>query len=131
MFFSFAKLKDSIDDTKLEKVASKTKVIEPIGPPRFIKLATFNKLWAKPSGNMVHLKCPAVGNPMPNITWTKDGAPILRSMGEVTYRKWAIILEDLVPKDSGHYTCFVCNIYGCVNYTTRLDVTGKLLLIIS
>lgn len=62
---------------------------------------------------------------MPNITWTKDGEPIRRSMGEVKVRQWAIILEDLVTKDSGYYTCVVCNEYGCINFTTKLDVKGK------
>lgn len=68
------------------------------------------------------------GNPTPNITWTKDGSPISRSMGQVTYRKWGIILEDLVPKDSGQYTCTLCNIHGCINFTAKLDVKGKFLL---
>lgn len=65
-----------------------------------------------------------VGTPEPTIEWTKDGEKINRRIGEVHYRKWAIILEDLVPADSGHYTCRVCNIHKCISYTTRLEVKG-------
>jgi hypothetical protein len=94
--------------------------------PHFTKPDQLNKLIAKPSGNMVHLKCNAAGNPHPNITWTKNGeSPISRSMGQVVYKKWAIVLEDLVPKDSGAYDCKVCNNLGCTNYTTKLEVLGE------
>lgn len=95
------------------------------GPPRFIKPERFNKLYAKPSGNMIRMKCPAEGTPMPNITWTKDDQPIVRSMGVVSLRKWGIVLEELVPKDSGNYTCTICNYKGCINFTTTLRVKGK------
>lgn len=95
------------------------------GPPRFIRPERFNRLYAKPSGNMIRMKCPAEGRPMPNITWTKDNQPIVRSMGEVSLKKWGIVLEELVPKDSGNYTCTVCNVKGCINFTTILRVKGK------
>lgn len=32
---------------------------------------------------------------------------------------------DLVPNDSGDYTCHVCNIHGCISYTRTLKVKGK------
>lgn len=95
------------------------------GPPRFIRLERFNRLYAKPSGNMIRMKCPAEGTPMPNITWTKDNQPVVRSMGVVSLRKWGIVLEELVPKDSGNYTCTICNYKGCINFTTILRVKGK------
>lgn len=64
------------------------------------------------------------GDPEPNITWTKDGAEINRRLGQVVYNKWSIVLEDLVPFDSGSYDCKVCNIHKCINYTTQLKVLG-------
>lgn len=45
-------------------------------------------------------------------------------MGKVITRKWAIILEDLTTKDSGPYTCKLCNINGCISHTTILKVEG-------
>ncbi|XP_053698592.1 fibroblast growth factor receptor homolog 1-like [Sabethes cyaneus] len=95
------------------------------GPPFFTKREHMVGLMPKPSGNMVRLRCPAHGNPMPNITWTKDNQKIVRSMGSVKYAKWSIVLEDLVPKDSGAYTCNVCNDYGCISFTTKLEVKDR------
>lgn len=62
---------------------------------------------------------------MPNITWTKDDKEIVRNMGKVLFKKWAIILEDLTTQDKGHYTCKLCNKHGCIKHTFRLEVTGS------
>lgn len=124
--------------------------------PEFAKEADLIKLIAKPSGNMVRIKCTSKSNPEPsNITWykifklvylficilrqvqrifyytiyifrTKDDInPIIREMGKVKYFKSAIVLEDLIPKDSGKYTCIVCNLYGCITHATELRVKGE------
>ncbi|XP_037030853.1 fibroblast growth factor receptor homolog 1 isoform X4 [Bradysia coprophila] len=95
------------------------------GPPRFINPERFTRLYAKLSGNMIRMKCPATGTPMPNITWTKDSQPIVRNMGVLSVGKWSIVLEDLVPKDSGNYTCTVCNYKGCINFTMVLNVKDR------
>lgn len=93
--------------------------------PIFTNLNALNRLVVKPSGNMIKIKCPAKGDPDPTIEWTKDEKPIHRSMGQVQYAKWGISLEDLIPSDSGAYTCKICNIHGCINYTSKVEVTGK------
>lgn len=79
----------------------------------------------KPSGNMVKMKCPAKGYPEPKWEWTKDGVSIERNLGIVVYNKMGITLEDLVPADNGEYTCNVCNIYGCISFTAKLEVNGE------
>lgn len=71
------------------------------------------------------MKCPAKGDPEPSIEWTKDGKTIERSMGQVSYLKWGISLEDLIPSDSGAYMCILCNIHGCINHTFKVEVNGK------
>lgn len=65
------------------------------------------------------------GNPSPNITWTKNGAPPERHLGSVHYGRWSMMLEDLVTTDSGNYTCIVCNAYGCINFTFKIEIQGK------
>lgn len=70
------------------------------------------------------LNCP-IGEPTPNITWTKDSNEIVRDNGEVKIRKWAMVLEDLIVKDTGNYTCKVCNTHGCIEHSTHLQVVGK------
>jgi len=41
---------------------------------------------ASPAGNALTLRCPAAGDPPPNITWLKDDEPLEeRYMGEVSW----------------------------------------------
>jgi len=66
-----------------------------------------------------------IGNPLPNITWHKDGVtPPQRQWGVITYTQWAIILDDLTVSDSGHYKCEVINENGFIDYTYKLEVRG-------
>lgn len=66
------------------------------------------------------------GNPLPNVTWYKDGVtPLQRKLGAVRYTNWAIVLEDLVTTDSGNYMCKVCNENGCIDFTYKVDIIGK------
>ncbi|KAJ9581128.1 hypothetical protein L9F63_023694, partial [Diploptera punctata] len=98
----------------------------PRTPPQFSKPTIMHPAVAKPAGNMLRLKCPAEGNPEPNITWTKDGETPHREFGIVRYARWALAMEDLVVADSGNYTCLVCNIHGCINFTFKVDVIERL-----
>jgi hypothetical protein len=90
--------------------------------PTFTNLNALNRLVAKPSGNM--MKCPAKSDPDPTIVLSKYGKPIERAMGQVQSGKWSISLEDLIPSDSGSYTCKICNVHGCINSTSKVVVTG-------
>jgi len=67
------------------------------------------------------------GNPLPNITWYKDGVtPPRRQSGDnITYTQWAIILEDLTILDSGNYTCEVINEYGFIDFIYKVKVKSK------
>lgn len=94
--------------------------------PKFTKKSQMLPAMVKPAGNMVRMKCPASGNPVPNITWHKnDRTPFNRNLGTIRYSRWQIMLEDLVTSDTGNYTCVVCNIHGCINFTYKLEVLGK------
>lgn len=84
------------------------------------------KLQVKPAGNMIRLNCKTDGFPEPNITWYKDDqTPPTRALGEIKTNHWSLMLEDSVPSDRGNYTCVICNIVGCINYTFKVDVIGK------
>ncbi|VVC24470.1 Hypothetical protein CINCED_3A009612 [Cinara cedri] len=94
--------------------------------PKFVKFENMHKFMAKPAGNMLKLKCAAEGNPLPNITWYKDGVtPLQRTLGVVRYTNWAIVLEDLVTTDSGNYMCKVCNENGCIDFTYKVDIIER------
>lgn len=96
--------------------------------PMIIKKAKLTKIIAKPSGNYLKYNCRAGGYPKPNITWTKDNYTIQRTMGDVRYNKFNIILEELGEDDTGNYECRVCNYLGCDSFEFRLIVTGNLFL---
>ena len=86
-------------------------------------------LLALPVGNSVKLDCSAEGYPRPTVTWYKDGARFLERKGEskIYFSRWTLLLtmKDLVPTDTGKYTCNVSNAYGWINHTYYVDVHGK------
>ena len=85
---------------------------------------------ALPVGNSVKLDCSADGQPRPTVTWYKDGARFLEKKGGRRHylRRGTFLLymEDLVPTDTGKYTCNVSNVYGWINHTYYVDVHGKI-----
>ncbi|XP_034179650.1 fibroblast growth factor receptor homolog 1 isoform X1 [Osmia lignaria lignaria] len=90
--------------------------------PSFNKSVEMPNVVVKPAGNMLRLRCPSFGNPTPNITWLKNNKEPKRKLGEPVITKWIFRLEDLVPEDSGNYTCVVCNYLGCINRTSKVDI---------
>lgn len=79
---------------------------------------------------MIRLKCQAKGDPEPKIEWQKNEEVITkdfkRTHGEAKINgKGVLSMEDLVPSDSGNYTCIVFNEYGSINFTTKLEVNGE------
>ena len=78
----------------------------------------------KLTGSTLRLKCPAFGNPRPNITWLKNNEEPSSSLG-IIRNKWNLKLEDIVIQDSGNYTCIVCNQLGCINHTFKVDIHGE------
>ncbi|XP_071565414.1 fibroblast growth factor receptor homolog 1 isoform X3 [Temnothorax nylanderi] len=94
----------------------------PESPPSFNKTDEMHLTVVKPAGSTMRLRCPSVGNPRPNITWLKNNEEPRRDLGVVIRTKWTLRLEDLVTKDSGNYTCIVCNYLGCINYTFKVDI---------
>ena len=62
------------------------------------------------------LKCTAVGNPPPKVTWSKvnSSLPVGRHVVESS---GALILQDVRPGDEGQYTCNAENLLGNINAT--------------
>ncbi|XP_047477392.1 fibroblast growth factor receptor 4-like [Penaeus chinensis] len=91
--------------------------------PKFIK--TLKPLMIKPAGNVAELKCQANGSNL-NITWLKNSAKPTRQYGDVRIKGSTLKMEDLVPTDSGQYTCIVSNEHGSINHTYMLEVIERL-----
>ncbi|KAL9889707.1 fibroblast growth factor receptor homolog 1 [Glossina fuscipes] len=93
--------------------------------PRFKNEQNLSNITAKPSGSYLQLSCPAVGKPEPQVTWLLNGTKFTRSIGRVKKSKFSIFMEELVPSDSGLYTCKVCNRLGCIVHTTVLYINDR------
>uniref|UniRef100_A0A0P4WBI5 receptor protein-tyrosine kinase n=1 Tax=Scylla olivacea TaxID=85551 RepID=A0A0P4WBI5_SCYOL len=92
-------------------------------PPEFTK--DLNLLTIKPAGNVAELKCQARGTNL-NTTWLKDGEKPVRQLGDVKIKGAMLKMENLVPADSGNYTCVVFNECGAINHTYGLEVLERL-----
>uniref|UniRef100_A0A8C6YM76 Hemicentin 1 n=1 Tax=Nothoprocta perdicaria TaxID=30464 RepID=A0A8C6YM76_NOTPE len=69
------------------------------------------------------LSCVADGIPAPTINWTKDHTLLTDTVGK--YRALPggdLILDNVVPEDSGHYTCIASNTAGEDTHTVTLMV---------
>ena len=64
-------------------------------------------------GEKVMLRCTAVGNPTPTITWTKDG----KTVGTEDTLSF-----DATRNDSGEYQCSAGNGISDITTTVNLDV---------
>lgn len=77
--------------------------------------------------NPLDLKCPAVGNPEPDITWLKNGQPInARPSGHIIMRKFSLKIDSVIMSDQGNYTCVVSNKFGELRWTYEVEVRAAL-----
>jgi hypothetical protein len=138
---------EDVPDSESSNAAGVHNETLPQMAPRFTKPNNMNHVVTKPAGSTVSLSCPAegeyttvllketsvgfktamfysmtvsTGNPEPNITWSK-GRDVLSN---VRYSQWSLKLEDTVVHDSGNYTCFICNINGCISFTFEVNIIG-------
>ncbi|XP_026301103.1 fibroblast growth factor receptor homolog 1 isoform X2 [Apis mellifera] len=115
-----------LDNEKCEnETAGEHNNTAPERAPSFNKSVEMPNVVVKPAGNMLRLRCPSFGNPRPNITWYKNNEEPKRTLGTVVVSKWTFRLEDLVPEDSGNYTCVVCNYLGCINRTSKVEIVER------
>uniref|UniRef100_A0A480PJG6 Hemicentin-1 n=3 Tax=Sus scrofa TaxID=9823 RepID=A0A480PJG6_PIG len=69
------------------------------------------------------LPCVADGIPTPSINWKKDNVLLANLLGKYTVEPYGeLILENVVPEDSGTYTCIANNAAGEDTHTVTLTV---------
>lgn len=93
--------------------------------PSFAHPKKMSQLIIRPAESIAIFSCKSLGNPIPNITWYKNDQQPNRSVREIRYHHWKMVLEDLTLEDTANYTCVVCNELGCINFTYTLHVLGK------
>jgi hypothetical protein len=77
-------------------------------------------------GLPIIIKCPVVGNPVPNIHWMKDSVPLdapdavrAEAQGHMLY------IKKSRQEHSGNYTCVAQNHAGNISKSFQLDVLGN------
>ncbi|XP_074641285.1 fibroblast growth factor receptor 4-like [Tubulanus polymorphus] len=97
-------------------------IAKPLSPHWSIKRDNTRTI-IRPAGQSAEFRCHNIGNPQPVLTWFKNGEKFLtRPFSTVTFRRYAIVLDDLTNGDNGNYTCVVENQYGSINWTFKLEV---------
>ncbi|XP_038195600.1 myelin-associated glycoprotein isoform X2 [Arvicola amphibius] len=69
-------------------------------------------------GSHVSLLCGADSNPLPLLTWMRDGMVLREAVAESLY----LDLEEVTPGEDGVYACLAENAYGQDNRTVELSV---------
>ena len=97
-------------------------------PPSFTDQSFLERRYREwPASHTIRLKCEATGAPPLQFRWLKDGQRLLsRRMDPYRSSSQSFLrLRDVIPDDSGNYTCIVNNPYGSINHTYTVKVVGK------
>ena len=68
------------------------------------------------------------GDPLPQVTWTKDGKPLTSNdILEVKYKNGvaSVTVDEVYPEDAGRYACKATNAKGSVETSSRVKVIPK------
>ena len=79
--------------------------------------------------------CAVEGNPVPTITWTRDGQVLSSSVNRISIQSdnSKLVVQDARPSDAAYYTCTAQNTVTNMavthvmraSSTAKLDVVGK------
>ena len=95
-------------------------------PPSF--LSGLNPNMEIIDGTRLELKVSVKGDPLPQVTWTKDGKDLASNdIIEVKYKNGVALLtvNEIYPEDSGKYTCKASNAKGSVETSSNIKVLPK------
>ena len=69
-------------------------------------------------------QCEVEGNPQPKVIWLRDNSSLLADK-RVVSTGGGLIINDVMLKDDGTYTCEARNVLGVMTSLARLTVQGK------
>ncbi|XP_061657791.1 protein turtle homolog A [Syngnathoides biaculeatus] len=95
-----------------------------IAPPTFTK--TPSPVLEVVVGAHLSLVCAAIGNPLPTITWLKDGSVIQIGNNQ----EEALSLSAVSVQSAGQYTCHASNSEGNATLETKVKIKGPPVIIV-
>ncbi|RWS23844.1 Fibroblast growth factor receptor 3-like protein, partial [Leptotrombidium deliense] len=91
-----------------------------ITPKPTLKQKINENLTATIGQKSVRFLCPVTANPVPHVSWQKDGHSITHS--RLKRKKMDLMLYNITEQDAGSYTCVAQNEFGALNVTYYLSV---------
>uniref|UniRef100_A0A915BZK5 receptor protein-tyrosine kinase n=1 Tax=Parascaris univalens TaxID=6257 RepID=A0A915BZK5_PARUN len=95
-------------------------------PPKWLNESEMRSSMLAPQrlsvGRKLQLKCPASGNPLPQIIWLRNDKPIEREEMTFDHTSALLTLANLQTSDSGEYVCRLENEHGSIEATFRVRV---------
>ncbi|XP_031569357.1 hemicentin-1-like [Actinia tenebrosa] len=75
-------------------------------------------------GKTAVLSCYGVGDPVPSITWTKDGSPHI-PRGTIHADGHVLVISQISARDQGVYRCVLSNYLGFAMSATNLTILDR------
>ncbi|KRX67084.1 Protein turtle, partial [Trichinella sp. T9] len=86
-------------------------------PPVFEKVPS-PEIFKKLHDNL-NISCQATGNPLPEITWLRDGERLEEEKMQIS--KGYLTIQSLKESDAGKYSCLASNDIGQISYDIRIQ----------
>ena len=93
-------------------------------PPRFTGTGRITNV-AEIRGGQIILDCAAIGMPLPQIVWLKDGEPLSFTNRLRVFENGTLRIDDVQSTDAGRYTCRAENNLGTVESKVAVTVKSK------
>lgn len=83
-------------------------------------------------GDTLTLSCIVIGDPEPQVTWSKNGKPL--SSSEVVDLKYkngiaTLRINEVYPEDEGEYVCKAINSVGTAETKSKITIKRKFCLV--
>ena len=77
------------------------------------------------SNTTIIIRCPVSGVPTPDVTWQKDGVPLITGGKFSIKSDNSLVIDGAAVDDSADYTCSVNSVAGRDSDSSTVKIIGK------